>query len=116
MKDNQFIVMWDCNGLESIVPIDMDKLGKSGDFLAKLEGGKNAYVGEISRMLWAMKLRANANTQRHYEIYSLRTSPNITQQELEKLFEDNPQSIVDLIRQKGVEIYSNRALGKPKII
>ena len=84
--------------------------------LAKLEGGENTNGKEMSRTLFMLKLRAGANTQRHYEIYSLKTSGSITKEELEKMFEDEPQSIVNLIREKGVQIYSNRAPAKPRIL
>ena len=72
-KNNTFIVMWDCTGVEAIVPVDMVKLGDGGDMLAKLEEKENTYGNEISRVIWAMKLRAAANGQRHYEIYTVIT-------------------------------------------
>ena len=113
---NDFIVMWSREGLECIVPLEINKLNDSADFLAKLEDKENTYKKEISKMIWMMKLRAQANSDRHYEIYKLTTSDGITKEQLEEMFEDSPQMIVNLIREKGVKIYSGRATEKPKII
>jgi hypothetical protein len=113
---NDFIVMWCNSGLECIVPLEINKLDDGANFLAKLEDRENEYLKEINRMIWMMELRARANPDRHYEVYKLTTSDGITKEQLEEMFEDSPQMIVDLIREKGVKIYSYRATEKPKII
>ena len=109
--DNHFLVMWCSEGLECVIPIDngqamMDKL---------LDNDRN-YEKELGKQLFMMKMRANANMQRHYEIYKLDTHCGIDKEMIEQMFEDSPQFIVDLIREKGVKLYSNRATGKPAII
>jgi len=109
LPDNMYLVMWDNTGLECIIEIDMFKIGDGGDMLAILEDTENTYAKKLSGMLKMMKLRAQFNTQRHYEIYGLRTSGSITKEQLEFMFENNPQSTVDLIREKGIKIRSDRA-------
>ena len=74
------------------------------------------YEQKLGKQLFMMKIRAQVNTQRHYEIYSLTTDPGIDKETIEVMFEKSPQQIVDLIREKGVQLYSNRATGKPVII
>ncbi len=114
-KQNNFIVMWCNNGLECIIPIKdvaevrMTKIEKllTGD-----EDTETAYEKEIGKILFMLDLRAKSNTQRHYEIYNVSTEHSITKTILENMFEDSPQMIVDLIREKGHKIYSNRSASK----
>ena len=110
-----FIIMWCSEGIECCIPLDMTKLGDGANMLAQLEDRENDYQREMSRLLFMLTLRARANTQRHYEIYKLITA-GITQEQIESMFESNPQGIVDLIREKGVVLYSDRTKEKPKII
>ncbi len=91
--------MWCCEGLEylcEITNIQEDRLA------AKLKGEDY----KIPFNLEILKFRAMANTQRRYEIYAFETV-DIGEQEIRRLFEVNPQSLVDLIRQKGDKIYSD---------
>lgn len=111
---NTFIVMWCMDGLEAIVPVDMDQFGDGAAMLHKLQGTENDYAAKINRTLQMMEIRARFNGQRHYEIYTIQTN-DISQQTMEELFEDNPQMIVDLIREKGKNIFNGRATEKAKI-
>lgn len=52
-------------------------------------------------------LRARVNSQRQYEIYTIETT-GLSKEDLEHCFSDTPQIIVDLIREKGVKVYSDR--------
>ena len=109
--DNHFLVMWCCEGLECVLPINPGQA-----MLDKLLDKDYNHEKELGKLLVILKMRAMANTQRHYEIYQLRTSAGIDNETIEKMFEDCPQTIVDLIRGKGTQLYSNRAAGKPVII
>ena len=59
-------------------------------------------------------LRAISNPQRFYEIYTVKTS--LTKEDIIEEFETNPQIIVDLIREKGSKIYSDRKTTKDLIV
>jgi hypothetical protein len=118
--ENTFLIMWCAEGLETIVPIDMQQIneeyGKA--VMARLSDDEEdvPYSQRMSDTLRAMELRAQVNGQRNYEIYSLRTSPDITEDILCGLFDDNPQAIVDLIRSHGVRILgSGRGTDRPVI-
>ena len=113
LPDNHFLVMWCSEGLECIVPIDVTKLSEGADMLAMLEDRENDYGKEMGRLLWMLKIRAQTNSQRNYEIYKLVCSGEITQENLESMFEQNPQNAADLLRSKGVKLYGER-LGKKK--
>jgi hypothetical protein len=116
LSPNHFIIMWCSEGLECVVPYDQSKLDDGAFMLAKLEGNENKYAKELNRQLFFMNLRARANTQRHYEIYALETSGGITKETIENMFEETPQIIVDLIREKGRKVFSDRANQSPRII
>lgn len=58
--------------------------------------------------LQMMIIRAKMNSQRQYEIYSFDAEDGITELDIRKGFEDNPQVIVDFIRENGEKIYSDR--------
>lgn len=120
-KDNTFIIMWCDEGLESIVPIHMEEWYKyqSDIIINKLaydNPPKNKHVDNIKHTVCALQLRAQANFQRNYEIYSLSTSFDIDEEYLRALFDTQPQVIVDLIREKGLHIYGWGKKSKPLII
>jgi hypothetical protein len=53
-------------------------------------------------------LRGRYNNQRHYELYAIDCEKNITKKDIEQMFEDDPQSAADLIRERGVRVFSDR--------
>jgi DNA integrity scanning protein DisA with diadenylate cyclase activity len=111
MKDsNIYIVTWDMTGLECV--IDANEL-QSEDVMRALRGQKGSKLGEA---LFYLTMRARANSQRHYEIYSIHTNSEISKEDLERMFEENPQNAADLIRDRGVKIYSDRANQKVQVI
>ena len=61
-------------------------------------------------------LRARANSQRQYEIYSFGVEGELSLEEMKEMFNNNPQYFVDLIREKGVKIYSDYTPAGKKII
>jgi hypothetical protein len=64
----------------------------------------------------AMVLRARYNSQRHYEIYTVVVDPSITAQDMIELFEEDPQGMVDLVRDRGNKLYSDRAVSSKQVI
>lgn len=63
---------------------------------------------EAARMVFYMTMRARMNTQRHYEIYAINTEDGISKEDMEEMFEQDPQYAADLIRERGTKIYSDR--------
>lgn len=107
---NIFIVVWDMTGLEAV--IDANEL-QSEDVMRRLRDEKGSKLGQT---LFAITMRARANTHRHYEIYSIHTSPEITKLDMANMFYENPQSAADLIRDRGIKIYSDRANKQTQVI
>lgn len=108
--DNLFIVVWDMTGLETIV--DVHEL-QSEDVMRRLKDQKGSKLGQT---LFAMTMRAKANTHRHYEIYTIHTTPDIDKDCIAEWFEVNPQGAADMIRERGVKIYSDRISQKVQVI
>jgi hypothetical protein len=64
--------------------------------------------------LQMMIMRARFNSQRSYEIYSFDTS--MTMDEVRDIFEEDPQPIVEWIRENGNKIYSDYVKSERKMI
>lgn len=107
MKHNRFAVMWDCNGLEAVAQVP----DPAETTFALLKGQKPPDPPNI--MHW--RLRAQFNTQRHYEIYVFDTVEGITKDDIVKMFEASPQHAADTIRGIGTCFHSDRAT-KPAAI
>ena len=98
---HQFVIMWDCNGLEYVGDITEEQGRKTW---ATLKGEE--YRGMPN--LLHMRLRAQANQQRNYEIYFVDAAEGITEQDIRDMFESDPQTAAETVRHLGQEFYSNR--------
>jgi hypothetical protein len=108
VKHNRFAVMWDCNGLEAV-----EQLPDPADTtFALLKGVEPPKLPNI--MHW--RLRAQFNTQRHYEIYVFETVKGITAEDIRDMFEASPQTAADTIRGIGTVFYSDRQTQKAMIV
>jgi hypothetical protein len=107
---HMFAVMWDCNGLETIVDVTECQQQRTW---AMLKGIRNPPIEVPNLMHW--KLRAQANPQRHYEIYVLEVQDGITVEDVRVAFEADPQEMADTVRRIGHKFYSDRAPEKVRI-
>ena len=110
--------MWDMLGLECIFNIT-EYLKKVEDHNKKvmwniLKDSRFKEIGPPNIPLQHMILRAKVNSQRAYEIYEF--SSTMTEKELRKEFTENPQPVVDWIRENGHKVYSNYEKTRRKII
>ena len=108
-RPRTFCVMWDCNGLEAIGEV-VDPALKTWAVLAN----KPVPREDFNVLHWQM--RAQANTQRHYEIYAIGVDGNITQEDIAEMFRTDPQYAADLIRARGERIYGHRRSQKDVIV
>jgi len=108
MKHNRFAVMWDCNGLEAVEQVP----DPAETTFALLKGVEPPNPPNI--MHW--RLRAQFNTQRHYEIYVFDTVKGITAEDIREMFEASPQHAADTIRRIGTVFHSDRATEKAVIV
>ena len=121
-----FLLSWDMHGLESLLDlttletlrIEEEKLRMIrilGDPDARDPGDQTGAA--LNRTVQSILLRARVNSQRHYEVYTIQVDAKITERTLWDMFNDNPQSAADLIRERGTCLFSDRVdAGKIKII
>jgi hypothetical protein len=109
--------MWDNQGLECLYDVDLhmnrynewEKL----KFVAILKEEKlpdNPPAIPLQMML----LRARVNSQRVYEIYEFNSTMGY--KELTEVFNDDPQSVVEWIRENGKKVYSDYVKQNRKMI
>jgi hypothetical protein len=103
--DNVFILSWDQQGLEACVNVSCYEKAQIWAVLTNSNPEQ-----KISAMLGHLIMRARANPQRHYEIYSMLVVDSITEEDIHEMFENDPQGSADLIRDRGRKLYSNRAI------
>jgi hypothetical protein len=80
---------------------------------AALKGEKpSARIPNLNLLI----LRARANPQRNYEIYTVQVDPDVSLKDIQDMFKDTPQDIVDLVRARGHKLYSDRLYKEDRII
>jgi hypothetical protein len=99
---HQFLIMWDCQGLEYVGDITA---AEQDIMWAAL---KDEHPTVTIPNIMHLKLRAQANPQRHYEIYFVDAEEGITADDIRAMFEEAPQASADIIREKGHCFFSNR--------
>jgi hypothetical protein len=109
--NHQFIIMWDCTGLEYIGDITADDQRVMWETLQGKESPRRALANPHH-----LRLRAQFNPQRHYEIYIVEATDGITADDIRDMFEANPQMAADTIRKLGTVFYSDRATQKAAIV
>jgi hypothetical protein len=109
--------MWDMLGLECLVEVD--------SHIKEFEEWDKKRVVAILKEdpmppkpkgipLQMMLLRARVNSQRCYEIYEFNST--LKYKDLKEAFNDNPQPIVEWIRENGKKVYSDYVKQERKMI
>ena len=103
MEGNLFLLSWDMMGLEAVINItDLEK-----DAIWQTLQDKP--TPKLNHIVNAIMIRARANSQRHYEIYTITVDDGIAEEDIREMFDNDPQGSADLIRERGHKIYSGRA-------
>jgi hypothetical protein len=116
-KSTRFVVMWDMNGLEALInvtQIEKEHEQWEKENIWRILKEQNETVRPAPVPLHQMILRAQLNSQRHYEIYTF--DSELSEEDIRETFEDSPQVIADAIRNVGYKFYSNRATKKAVIV
>jgi hypothetical protein len=100
---NLFLVSWDCTGLEAVINVTDYEKETTWATLKNEEP-----PAKLSSMVNHLMLRARANSQRHYEIYTMQVAEGISDEDIRGMFDADPQGSADLIRDRGNQIYSDR--------
>ena len=116
-KAKHYLAMWDMLGLECLFDVDYymnryDEWQKQKVIsILKEERIPDQPIGIPLQMLI---LRARTNSQRAYEIYEFNST--LGYDELKDAFIDNPQPIVEWIRENGKKVYSDYVKQNRKMI
>ena len=116
-KTKHYLAMWDNQGLECLYDVDLhmnrynewEKL-KVVAILKEEKLPDNPSAIPLQMML----LRARVNSQRVYEIYEFNSTMGY--KELTEVFNDDPQPIVEWIRENGKKVYSDYVKQNRKMI
>jgi len=103
-------LMWDCNGLEAAINVDDIQRQRTW---AALKGQAPDRIPGPNLLMW--RLRAEANPQRHYEIYLISAEEGVSVTDICAAFKTAPQEMADTVRRIGHRYYSNRAPAKVRI-
>ena len=101
---HQFLIMWCNEGLECCIDLTEDEQQRMWERL-KGEPVSESAIPNYQHLL----LRARVNSQRHYEIYSIEATDGITAEDIQDMFEANPQTAADTIRRLGHCLHSDRS-------
>jgi hypothetical protein len=116
-KIKHYLAMWDCNGLECLYDVDLH-MDRNNEWDKKkiVSILKEEKLPEKPPQipLQMMILRARFNSQRAYEIYEFNST--LKYKELTEAFNDNPQPIVEWIRENGKKVYSDYVKQERKMI
>lgn len=104
-----FVIMWCNQGLEYVGDATMDKYRTVWNKL-------NSQESLPRHNLMHMRLRAQYNPQRHYEIYFVNVDDEISEQDITEMFEASPQTAADIIRKRGECFYSDRVVKSDQVI
>lgn len=104
----QWVVLFDTLGVDTLVPWDDLKQEAMLETLAGKKP-KNRLNTQINMMI----VRAQANVQRWPEVWAYDTSEDYDHETMSQAWQDNPQGLADLVREKGTNLYR---LSRPKDI
>lgn len=111
-QTNKFLLYWDCNGLEACVDVTADYQ----DIIFEMLCNRRSASQKLNHIITMFEMRSRYNIQRHYELYVVDTTSDITAESLTQQFNDHPQAMADLIRERGKKIFSHRRAEKDVII
>jgi len=116
-KTKHYLAMWDSNGLECLYDVDLH-MNRYNEWDKKkiVSILKEEKLPEKPPQipLQHMILRARVNSQRCYEIYEFNSTMGY--KELTEVFNDDPQPIVEWIRENGKKVYSDYVKQNRKMI
>lgn len=115
MTTNAFLVYWCEEGLEAAVPItEYESIDAENTF--RILNNQEPVRSPLNGIIQMMILRGQVNNQRNYELYAIDCDSDISKEDFEQWFNDNPQAAVDLIRAKGVRLFGHPAKEKRRVI
>ena len=122
-KHNVFLLSWDMTGLESVLDLTtLEKLHQEEEktrmiaILSDPDARDPGSANMLNQVVQHILLRARVNQQRHYEVYTIQTSSSVSEKDLWDMFNNDPQSAAELIRERGNQLYSDRVNQRTQVI
>lgn len=124
-KHNLFLLSWDMTGLESVIDLTaVEKLHKEEEktrMIAILSDPEARDPGNgqgtmLNQIVQHIIMRARANVQRHYEVYTIQTTGGVSEKDLWDMFNNDPQYAAELIQERGNQLYSDRVNKRTQVI
>ncbi len=113
---SKFLCVWDCYGIESVVDITAYEFEEDERLLEMIKTGEESSMpSNFGKLITSCLLRARFNSHRNYEIYAIAANDGIKDQDIIQMFTLDPQGSAELIRERGVKIFSDRQKTKPVI-
>lgn len=109
-QPHRLLVVWDCLGLEYCA--DITEIDKKIMWQTMKGEQVTACLPNLNHLI----LRARYNPQRHYEIYTVDVEQDVTADDMRVMFEASPQGMADLIRERGLKLYSDRHRAGDRVI
>lgn len=110
-----FIAYWCSEGFEYLADITDHQYWEANNTALVLAGQAPDSHNKLSAKIVAMKLRAQFNQQRNYELYTFTATDSIQEHDLKEWAERDPQSLVEWIRENGLAIVK-RATATKQVI
>ncbi len=104
---NIFIISWDQLGVECVFNASEADRQITFEILQNTYDSNRPKQNSATLLHW-LRLRAQFNSQRFYEIYAIEVEEGIEQQDIKRMFEQDPQGSADLVRNRGTCLYNNR--------
>lgn len=115
MTTNAYLVYWCEEGLESVIPITQyEHIDAENTF--RILNDQDPIRNPMNSIMQGLLLRARFNQQRHYELYAIDCDDSIGKEDIEQMFEGNPQTAAELIRSRGHKLYGDRAVRNRVVI
>jgi hypothetical protein len=113
-----YIVSWDCHGVEFFEEITEHHPDRWAEqFLFDTIKASKRVEKKMGFSIQMLKMRAQANTHRHYEIYVFTSDDEIGPDEIQTWFTADPQGFANWVRANhNYKIHDDRTTKKPVIV
>ena len=112
---NAYIFAWDNTGIEAVIPITQYEQ-YDRDNTMRILNDEPVVRNPLNSIVQGLMLRARYNAQRCYEIYSVDCSVEMDEAWWREQWESDPQGCADLVRERGIKMYSDRADKSKQVI
>ena len=114
-----FLAMWCDEGFETVQDITANhpENWEKANLFDMVKKGIELEVNPLAQQVAAMRLRAQFNSQRHYEIYIMSSDDSVDVTDVAEWGNSDPQGLVDWVRVNHyAKIYDDRANPSRRVI